>query len=63
MADYFRSDTMRLLTVLVALIFSIPYLGLQLRASGFLFNVLTDGLFHLNVGMWLLSLVVIYKRS
>ncbi|MGD8710594.1 MAG: sodium:solute symporter [Ectothiorhodospiraceae bacterium] len=56
---YFRSDAIRLLTVLVALIFSIPYLGIQLRASGFLFNVLTDGLLGVEVGMWLLSLVVI----
>ncbi len=56
---YFRSDTIRLLVVLVALIFSIPYLGLQLRASGFLFNVLTDGMLGVEVGMWLLSIVVI----
>jgi len=56
---YFRSDVIRLLTVLVALIFSVPYLGIQLRASGFLFNVLTDGLLGVEVGMWLLSLVVI----
>ena len=59
MAYYFRSDTVRLLVVLVALIFSIPYLGIQLRASGFLFNVLTDGMLGVEVGMWLLSLVVI----
>ena len=26
-ADYFRSDTMRILTVIVALVFSLPYLG------------------------------------
>jgi Na+/proline symporter len=58
-ADYFRSDTMRILTVIVALVFSVPYLGVQLRASGFLFNVLTNGLFAVNVGMWLLSAVVI----
>ncbi len=59
LSSYFKSDTIRLLVVLVALIFSIPYLGLQLRASGFLFNVLTDGLLGVEVGMWLLSLVVI----
>ncbi len=59
MAYYFRSDTVRLLVVLVALIFSVPYLGIQLRASGFLFNVLTDGMLGIEVGMWLLSLVVI----
>ena len=50
--------------VIVALVFSVPYLGIQLRASGFLFNVLTDGLLGVNVGMWLLSAVVlIYVAS
>lgn len=58
-ADYFSSDLMRLLTVLVALVYSVPYLGVQLRASGFLFNVLTNELFPVWLGMWLLSLVVI----
>ncbi len=61
---YFKSDLIRLLTVLVALVFSIPYLGVQLRASGFMFNVLTDGLLGIEVGMWLLSAVVaIYVAS
>lgn len=59
MAYYFKSDAIRILVVLVALIFSVPYLGIQLRASGFLFNVLTDGMLGVNVGMWLLSIVVI----
>lgn len=58
-ADYFKSDAMRILTVIVALVFSIPYLGVQLRASGFLFNVLTNGMMGVEAGMWLLSLVVI----
>jgi Na+/proline symporter len=58
-SDYFKSDTLRILIVLVALIFSVPYLGVQLRASGFLFNVLTDGMLDVEVGMWLLSAVVI----
>ena len=58
-STYFKSDTIRLLIVLVALVFSVPYLGIQLRASGFLFNVLTDGMLGVNVGMVLLSLVVV----
>ncbi len=63
-SDYFKSDVIRLLVVIVAMFFSIPYLGVQLRASGFLFNVLTDGMFGVNVGMWLLSAVVfIYVAS
>lgn len=58
-SDYFRSDVIRILIVIVALVFSVPYLGIQLRASGFLFNVLTEGLLDVEVGMWLLSAVVI----
>ena len=61
---YFRSDSIRILVIIVALVFSVPYLGVQLRASGFLFNVLTDGLLSIDVGMWVLSAVVfIYVAS
>ncbi|MDH3910100.1 MAG: sodium:solute symporter [Rhodospirillales bacterium] len=64
LADYFKGDAIRILVVLVALLFSIPYLGVQLGASGFLFNVLTDDLISTEVGMWVLSLVVlIYVAS
>jgi SSS family solute:Na+ symporter len=64
LSDYFKGDGIRLLTVVVALFFSIPYLGVQLRASGFLFNVLTDNLLSVDVGMWLLSAVVfVYVAS
>lgn len=61
---YFQGDGIRLLVVLVALLFSIPYLGVQLQASGFLFHILTDGLLSVEAGMWALSLVVfIYVAS
>ncbi len=64
LSDYFQGDMIRILTVLVALLFSIPYLGVQLGASGFLFNVLTDGMFSVNAGMWILSIIVfIYVAS
>ncbi len=64
LSHYFKSDVIRILVVLVALCFSVPYLGLQLRASGFLFNVLTDGWLGVSVGMWLLSAIVfIYVAS
>lgn len=63
-SHYFRSEAIRFLVVIVALVFSIPYLGVQLRASGFLFNVLTDGMLGVETGMWLLSAVVfIYVAS
>ncbi len=63
-SDYYGGNAMRLLTVLVAFLFSVPYLGVQLRASGDLFNVLTDGFVSVNFGMFALSTVVmIYVAS
>jgi len=63
-SDYYGGDAIRLLTVLVAFLFSVPYLGVQLRASGDLFYVLTDGLVSVNFGMFALStIVVIYVAS
>ena len=58
-SDYYGGDSIRLLTVLVAFLFSIPYLGVQLRASGDLFYVLTDGLVSVNFGMFALSTIVV----
>ena len=63
-SDYYGGNSIRLLTVLVAFLFSVPYLGVQLRASGALFNVLTDGLVSINFGMFTLSaIVMIYVAS
>jgi Na+/proline symporter len=59
LSDYFQGDAIRFLTVLVALLYSIPYLGVQLGASGYLFSVLTDGLVGEQFGMWILSIVVL----
>ncbi len=58
--SYFQSNTMVWLVVIVATIFAVPYLGIQLRASGFLFNVLTDGALGVTFGMWALSAVVLF---
>jgi Na+/proline symporter len=63
-SDYYGGNAMRLLTVLVAFLFSVPYLGVQLKASGSLFNVLSDGFISVNVGMFALTaIVVIYVAS
>jgi len=58
LADYFKGDMVRILTVVVALCFSIPYLGLQLAASGKLFNVLSDGMWGVTTGTWVLAAIV-----
>ncbi len=58
LADYFKGDMIRVLTVVVALCFSIPYLGLQLAGSGKLFNVLSDGMWGVTTGTWVLAGIV-----
>ena len=58
LGDYFKGDMVRILTVVVALCFSIPYLGIQLAGSGKLFNILSDGMWGVNTGTWVLALIV-----
>ena len=63
-SDYYGGNAMRLLTVLVAFLFSVPYLGVQLQASGSVFNILSDGVISVNTGMFALTtVVVIYVAS
>ena len=57
-SDYYGGNAIRLLTVLVAFLFSVPYLGVQLQASGTLFHVLTDELVSVKAGMFALSAIV-----
>ena len=64
-SDYYRTDWMRVLTVVVAMVFSVPYLGIQLRASGILFKRLVEGtaleatvIGNIEGGAILLSIVV-----
>jgi len=44
----------------VAMVFSVPYLAVQLMASGFLFYILTDGLIPYFIGALALSAVVFF---
>ena len=64
LSDYFRGDAIRILTVVVALAFAIPFLGIQLGASGYLVDAVTDGLIGRDLATWALALVVvIYAAS
>ncbi len=54
LSDYFGARPLRLLTLGIALCVSIPFLGLQLFASGFLLNALSDGL----IPIWLGAIVM-----
>jgi len=58
LSDYYKSDKIRYLTVIVAVLFTVPFMGVQLGAAGYLFNVLTDGLISTSVGTFLLATAV-----
>ncbi len=55
---YFNSKLIGWLVIVVALLFSIFYIAVQLRATGFLFNVLTDGELSIEWGMFILSIAL-----
>ena len=59
LADYFRGDAIRFFVLAVALVFAIPFLALQLGASGFLISVVTDGAVSRDMAMWGLALVLL----
>ena len=64
LADYFRGDAIRFFVLVIALIFAVPFLALQLGASGFLVSVVTDGAISRDMAMWGLALVLlIYVTS
>ena len=54
-SDYYQCDKIRLLSVIVAVLFTIPFMGVQLEAAGYLFNVLSDGLISTTMGTLLLA--------
>ncbi|MEL7542830.1 MAG: sodium:solute symporter family protein [Pseudomonadota bacterium] len=56
--EYFRSDAIRMLVVLVGLMFTIPFLGIQLRASGYLVSTLSDGLLPDTLVIYVLAFVM-----
>jgi len=59
--EYFnKSDAVRMLVVLVAVLFSVLYIAVQMRASGLLFKIITHGGHGTEIlGMWALSIVMI----
>ena len=56
--SYFGGVTLRLLVVLIALVFAIPFVGMQAMAAGYLIQVLSDGAVDRHIAMWVLTAVV-----
>lgn len=57
-ADYYGSEVLPLLVLLVALVFAIPFVSMQLSASGYVVAKLSDGVFGPDITMWVMTAVV-----
>ena len=58
--DYYRSDALRIITVLVTFFVAIPLLAVFFGATGFLINILSDGYISRDLGMWVISTIVLF---
>ena len=58
LTGYFGGQMMRLAVLLIALLFALPFLGMQLAAGGYLIEVLTAGAVPWVLAMWLLTALV-----
>jgi len=57
-ADYFDSEMLPMLVLLVALVFAIPFVSMQLSAAGFLIANLSGGAVEPSFCMWVMTAVV-----
>ncbi|MDB4846064.1 hypothetical protein OAH88_02705 [Candidatus Pelagibacter sp.] len=58
--DYYKSDTIRIISVLVTFFFAIPLLAVLFGATGYLINVLTGEYVSRELGMWVISIIVLF---
>ncbi len=58
--DYYNSDTIRVISVLVTFFVAIPLLAVFFGASGFLINTLTEGYVSRELSMWVISTIVLF---
>ena len=60
-AEYFRSDILRILVVVITIGFSIPFIAMQLSFGGILLNILSDDLIGVTSASILIgSIIIIY---
>lgn len=58
LSTYFQSPVIRLITVLIGVLVCLPYLALQLRASGFLFSHLTDNALPFDLAIYIFAFIL-----
>jgi Na+/proline symporter len=58
--DYYQSDTIRIISVLVTFFFAVPLLAVLFGATGYLVNILTGEYVSRELGMWVISTIVLF---
>ncbi len=58
--DYYKSDAIRIISVIVTFFVSIPILAVLFGATGFLVSTLTDGYVSRELSMWVISAIVLF---
>ena len=58
--DYYKSDTIRVIAVLVTFFIAVPLLAVFFGATGYLVNTLTSGYISRELSMWVISTIVLF---
>ena len=58
--DYYKSDSIRIISVLVTFFIAIPLLAVFFGATGYLVNILSEGYVSRELGMWVISTIVLF---
>ena len=58
--DYYKSDAIRIISVLVTFFFAVPLLAVLFGATGYLINILTDEYVSRELGMWVISTIILF---
>ena len=58
--DYYKSNAIRIISVLVTFFFAVPLLAVLFGATGYLVNILTGEYVSRELGMWVISTIVLF---
>ena len=58
--DYYKSDAIRIISVLVTFFFAVPLLAVLFGATGYLVNIITGEYVSRELGMWVISTIILF---
>ncbi len=59
LTDYFNGDALRIISIGIALLFGVAFVGILFSASGYIVSVLTNGAIPRDTAMWVISAFVL----